>query len=905
MSLHRCPQPTVATARPHMGAARQCSTVIVEADPQPGALSGRMSFQSFNPVVEKYAAEVEAGLEKRLAAKRASSQASTHSPVAAVEATSSGVHEGDDATAGREQKRQRAENGGPRSQPEGLTSQQRRLKAGAPETAQEGASASRTTELARDGREGMLGDGQADGRERASIPRRAGEAGRKGGRGPRLDWRVLRPGGRVPLMVLEDGEADAVAAASARLARARDDRRREERCLEAGAAARPVAAATAAQDEDAEEEGNVDSVGGEPTDGSLLSGASAANDRLRGVGGGGGGMELRRPRPPPLPPSPRLQLPLVAAMPKQQDGGPYRCSFAGCHKAFVELVALNKHYRVHGDKPFACHYGDCTKRFTEKSKLTRHFLIHTGEKPFHCRYEGCGKSFSLDFNLRSHMRTHTGEGFACPYAACEKHYVHQYKLRGHIIAHHDATPEAAEALLGPMLRVAAVAAAAAAATEGRGGGGGPGARFSSADAGGRRHDPGGDESKEAAGSRSTLQGRATVRLAGGAKEGDFGGANSGRELGGQGVGHADGREPSEEKAARLERRRAKLVARRDAAVARLAELDDKRVREAKEVARADKGLKRIAKEAAKLSLALTEVGGTTAADGVGGGSGEEEGGPGGEDDEEDGGKPPVLLVARPDAVDKQQALQSGSQLLLPQPPRQPPPPPPPSMPPASQTRMHADAAATSGGGGSGGGGGGGGHLLIEPYHIADTGARLQMQGNSHGHSPSRVHDHVVGHLYNNRDRAGVGGSAVGGAAAVGVPDEDLLQYPPLLYSEQPLVSGLPAGATVYENDGDGRFSGGTERQAGFQGEDRCGGGSTTTAMAMMAAALEDHDRQQQAERSRFTRNDMKAGGVGGGEQAMMSAPDGRGGFVEVLPGHLVQVPMGLAEVAAAGSVDMM
>eukprot|EP00850_Spirogloea_muscicola_P002444 SM000009S23573 [mRNA] locus=s9:845782:846857:+ [translate_table: standard] len=171
-----------------MGAARQCSTVIVEADPQPGALSGRMSFQSFNPVVEKYAAEVEAGLEKRM----------RESPVAAVEATSSGVHEGDDATAGREQKRQRAENGGPRSQPEGLTSQQRRLKAGAPETAQEGASASRTTELARDGREGMLGDGQADGRERASIPRRAGEAGRKGGRGPRLDWRVLRPGGRVP-----------------------------------------------------------------------------------------------------------------------------------------------------------------------------------------------------------------------------------------------------------------------------------------------------------------------------------------------------------------------------------------------------------------------------------------------------------------------------------------------------------------------------------------------------------------------------------------------------------------------------------------------------------------------------------------------------------------------------------
>eukprot|EP00850_Spirogloea_muscicola_P023158 SM000333S12560 [mRNA] locus=s333:27739:28806:- [translate_table: standard] len=211
-----------------MGAARQCSTVIVEADPQPGALSGRMSFQSFNPVVEKYAAEVEAGLEKRLAAKRASSQASTHvpedgtrqrhedalylldaaqstkhlmreSPVASVKATSSGIQDVDDATAtGREQKRQRAENGGPRSEPEELTLQQRRLKAGAPDRVQEGPSVSRSTELARDGREGMPGDGQVDGRERASIPRRAGEADRKGGRRPRLDWRVLRPGGRVP-----------------------------------------------------------------------------------------------------------------------------------------------------------------------------------------------------------------------------------------------------------------------------------------------------------------------------------------------------------------------------------------------------------------------------------------------------------------------------------------------------------------------------------------------------------------------------------------------------------------------------------------------------------------------------------------------------------------------------------
>lgn len=40
------------------GASGKC-VVIVEGDPKPGALLGRMSFQNFNPSVEKIVGEVE------------------------------------------------------------------------------------------------------------------------------------------------------------------------------------------------------------------------------------------------------------------------------------------------------------------------------------------------------------------------------------------------------------------------------------------------------------------------------------------------------------------------------------------------------------------------------------------------------------------------------------------------------------------------------------------------------------------------------------------------------------------------------------------------------------------------------------------------------------------------------
>lgn len=45
-------------------AASRVCRVIVEGDPKPGAIVGRMSFQNFNPAVEKIVEEVEARRER-------------------------------------------------------------------------------------------------------------------------------------------------------------------------------------------------------------------------------------------------------------------------------------------------------------------------------------------------------------------------------------------------------------------------------------------------------------------------------------------------------------------------------------------------------------------------------------------------------------------------------------------------------------------------------------------------------------------------------------------------------------------------------------------------------------------------------------------------------------------------
>ncbi|KAJ3683244.1 hypothetical protein LUZ60_013471 [Juncus effusus] len=116
----------------------------------------------------------------------------------------------------------------------------------------------------------------------------------------------------------------------------------------------------------------------------------------------------------------------------------FLCSFEGCGKTFVDVLALRKHANIHGERQYICHYAGCGKKFLDSSKLKRHFLIHTGERDFVCPHEGCGKAFSLDFNLRAHMKTHLAENYhVCPYSDCGKRFTNELKLRTHMKSHLD------------------------------------------------------------------------------------------------------------------------------------------------------------------------------------------------------------------------------------------------------------------------------------------------------------------------------------------------------------------------------------------------------------------------------------------------------------------------------------
>ena len=109
-------------------------------------------------------------------------------------------------------------------------------------------------------------------------------------------------------------------------------------------------------------------------------------------------------------------------------------------------------------KRYKCTHAGCTKAYTKPSRLEEHERSHTGEvgnlqwplisqliaylqRPFLC--ETCNKSYLRETHLHAHARSHLPESarpFGCPESNCEKRFWTTQHLRVHEDMHKGARP---------------------------------------------------------------------------------------------------------------------------------------------------------------------------------------------------------------------------------------------------------------------------------------------------------------------------------------------------------------------------------------------------------------------------------------------------------------------------------
>eukprot|EP01069_Polyplicarium_translucidae_P010539 Polyplicarium_translucidae@DN3383_c0_g1_i3.p1 len=84
-----------------------------------------------------------------------------------------------------------------------------------------------------------------------------------------------------------------------------------------------------------------------------------------------------------------------------------------CKKKFASNATLKQHSITHtGVKPHVC--PKCRQRFTTKRSLVAHDSIHTGIKEFRCTFAGCAKAFALKSSLKTHQLVHRGGSVLLP-----------------------------------------------------------------------------------------------------------------------------------------------------------------------------------------------------------------------------------------------------------------------------------------------------------------------------------------------------------------------------------------------------------------------------------------------------------------------------------------------------------